>query len=310
MTSTLAKSIGQAAADQPPLNRPVTPPPKPFQHPPTTQTRESHSTYLEQRISDHIDEIYPLTPSYQVSLRSYNEYTVRKITEVKLIEHNESERQRAAKEKAKLKAGGSRYVQKSGVIRVGDARAQIAQRETEEWLREENRHVTNMAEQRAQRAVVLEGERQARLAATQLEREKKALIKATEKQEQDHRKEAVKIAVRELGKAITRAGLRSHNGPGKEAWRALEIHVKHKGVIYDGDIPEAGVDEAQIDSYVRFRLERIKIMALWGDSLVIGEKERSIRRSKGIQAMLKYGDLYMSQRELFYVSRDINGNMS
>ena len=98
--------------------------------------------------------------------RDYTSPGVGAVTEVQLIEHNESERQRAAKEKAKLKAKGSRYVQKSGVIRVGDARAQIAQRETEEWLREENRHVINMAEQRAQRAVVLDEERQARLAAT------------------------------------------------------------------------------------------------------------------------------------------------
>jgi hypothetical protein len=114
---TLAESIGQIEAENALPNRPTTPPlRKPFQDPPTTQTRESHATYLDQRITDHIDETYHLTPSYQVSLRSYNEYTVRKMTEVRLIEHHKSERQSAAKEKAKLRAGSSRYVQKSSVI--------------------------------------------------------------------------------------------------------------------------------------------------------------------------------------------------
>ena len=48
--------------------RPVTPPLKPFQDPPNTRTHESHQTYLNQRITDHINDLIPLTPSYQIAL--------------------------------------------------------------------------------------------------------------------------------------------------------------------------------------------------------------------------------------------------
>ena len=88
-----------------------------------------------------------------------------------------------------------------------------------------------MAEQRAQRLAILEQEKKSRAAAKKLEKEQRATIKAAEREEQDIRKESVKLAVKELGKAITRAGLRSHTRPGKEAWKALDIYVKHKGEI-------------------------------------------------------------------------------
>ena len=218
--------------------RPVTPPLKPFQNPPDTRTHESHQTYLNQRITDHIDELIPLTPSYQIALRSYNEYITRKMTEAKLIEKHEVERQQAALEKHKLKLGSSRHIQRGGVIRVGDARAQLTQRDAEEWQKEANKDVVNMAEQRAQRLAILEQEKKDRAAVRKLEKEQRATIKAAEQEEQHMRKEAVKLAVKELGKAVTRAGLRSHSGPGKEAWRALDIYVKHKGEICSGENKE------------------------------------------------------------------------
>jgi hypothetical protein len=71
------------------------------------------------------------------------------MTEAKLIEKREVDCQYAALEKHKLKSGSSRYVQKGGVIRVRDARSQIHQRDTIEWLKEASKDVVNMAEQRA-----------------------------------------------------------------------------------------------------------------------------------------------------------------
>lgn len=62
--------------------RPSTPLLRPFQQPPTTRTRETHEKYLEQRILDHIDGIYSLSPSYSTSLRSYHEFTARKAKEI------------------------------------------------------------------------------------------------------------------------------------------------------------------------------------------------------------------------------------
>ena len=159
------------------LYRPVTPPLKPFQHPPNTRTHESHYTYLNQRISDHINDLIPLTPSYQIALRSYNEYITRKMTETKLIEKREVDRQQAALEKQRLKLGSSRYVQRGGVIRVGDARSQIHKRNTEEWLKEANKDVVNMAEQRAQRAVILEEEKKTKAAARSWKRSSELLLK-------------------------------------------------------------------------------------------------------------------------------------
>ena len=73
------------------------------------------------------------------------------MAEAKLIEKHEVERQQAALEKHKLKLGSSRHIQRGGVIRVGDARAQLTQRDAEEWQKEANKDVVNMAEQRAQR---------------------------------------------------------------------------------------------------------------------------------------------------------------
>ena len=51
-----------------------------------------------------------------------------------------------AKAKAALRAGSSRYVQKSGVISFGDARAQIQERATKEWLQEGRGEVVNFAQ--------------------------------------------------------------------------------------------------------------------------------------------------------------------
>jgi hypothetical protein len=246
--------------------RPVTPPLKPFQHPPDTRTHESHQTYLDQRITDHINDLIPLTPSYQIALRSYNEYITRKMTEAKLIEKREVERQQAALEKHKLKLGSSRHIQRGGVIRVGDARSQLTQRDAEEWQKEANKDVVNMAEQRARRQSILEQEKKDRAAAKVLEKEQRATIKAAEREEQGIRKEAVKLAVKELGKAITRAGLRSHSGPGKEAWKALEVYVKHKGDICSREIREGSViDYNEIDLYVKYRLDFIKIISSWNE---------------------------------------------
>ena len=47
------------------------------------------------------------------------------------------------------------------------------------------------------------------------------------------RKEAVKLAVKELGKAVTRAGLRSHSGPGKKLGEPLisTSNIKGRSII-------------------------------------------------------------------------------
>jgi flagellar biosynthesis GTPase FlhF len=163
------------------------------------------------------------------------------------------------------------------VIRVGDARAQLTQRDAEEWQKEANKDVVNMAEQRAQRLVILEQEKKDKAAAKKLEKEQRATIKAAEREEQDMRKKAVKLAVKELGKAVTRAGLRSHDGPGKEAWRALEVYVKHKGEIYSREIKEGiDLDYNEIDLYVKCRLDYLQIVATWKEKnvLVVARMDR------------------------------------
>ena len=45
-----------------------------------------------------------------------------------------------------------------------------------------------------------------------------------------------------------------------------------------------------------------------GDELEIRERERSIRRSRGIQALVQHGE--MTERERYFVHIDINGNIS
>lgn len=68
-------------------------------------------------------------------------------------------------EKHRLKPGSSRYIQKSGTIRVSDARQQVAERDAEEWLQYENRDVVNMAEARAKRKDILDKEKKVRAEA-------------------------------------------------------------------------------------------------------------------------------------------------
>jgi len=217
------------------------------------------------------------------------------MAETKLIEKHELDRQQAAIAKHKLKLGSSRHIQRGGVIRVGDARAQLTQRDAEEWLKEANKDVVNMAEQRAQRQAILEQEKAVRVAAKKLEKEQRAATKAAEQEEQNTRKEAVKLAVKELGKAVTRAGLRVRGGVGKEAWRALEVYVKHKGEIYSREIREGvgmDLDYDEIDLYVKCRLDYRRIVASWEENktLITARVDRHWRIAEAGGSSVFQGD--------------------
>jgi hypothetical protein len=132
--------------------------------------------------------------------------------------------------------------------------------------------VINMAEQRARRAAVLEEGKKARLAVRELAKEERAAINAAEKEEQYLRRETVKLVIKEVGKAVGRAGLRARDGPGKEAWRALDVYVKHKGEIYNPEIQEGiDLDYDEIDQYVSGRLYFIQIVAICKEEFTFKE---------------------------------------
>ncbi len=254
---------------------PSTPPLRPFQQPPTTQSRETHEKYLEQRVLDHIDGLCPLSPSYSASLQSYHQFTARKAREIRLIEQNEVERQVQAKAKAALRAGSSRYVQKSGVISFGEARAQIQERATKEWLQEGHREVVNFAQQRAIRAL-------------QKEREK------LEKKDKLERQKAVKLAVFKLDEAITKLGLRalveqSTNNLTSEFWGPLECHVKHKGELWD----QRQAIEVTIDSYMEWRVKWLGV--LW-DLKPKGGRKHVFYQKMAEKALLRTRGLGIHQR--------------
>jgi DDE superfamily endonuclease len=285
--------------------QPCTPPLRPFQQPPTTRTRETHEKYLEQRILDHIDGICSLSPSYSTSLQSYYEFTARKAKEIRLIEQNEANRQEQAKAKAALRVGGSRYVQKSGAISFGQARAQIQERATEEWIQEGRKEVVNFAEQRATRAQIKRGAKVER--ALQKKRER------LQQEDQLERKEAVKLAVSVLEKAITRLGLRvlvqqSTNNLTSDFWKPLEWHIKHKGELWD----QQRDMQATIDKYIEWRVRWLGV--LW-DLRPVGagthvfcqkmaEKAMLRKRGLGIQQKLK-----LDQKNGVYYYHLIEGNM-
>lgn len=129
-----------------------------------------------------------------------------------------------------------------------------------------------MTEQRGQRLAILEQEKKARAAARELEKEQRATIKAAERREQDMRKKVVKLAVKELGKAVTRSGLRTQSGPEKEAWRALisTSNVKGRQIYREEDIREgADLDYDEIDHCVQCRLDFIKIMTSWKEGCIL-----------------------------------------
>ncbi|KAG4429141.1 hypothetical protein IFR05_015376 [Cadophora sp. M221] len=274
-----------------------TPPLRPFQQPLTSQTRLAHEAYLERRIDDHIDSLQPLTPSYSRSPQAYHTYTNRKMAEVQLIENREVERIEHAKQKSALRAGSSRYVQKSGAIRFGDARAQIQERKTQEWLQESERDVVNIAERRQARAKALEDEKAARTIAKEQLRVQKLAIHTVDREEQQHRKDTTKEVVQELSKAITRAGLRARVSLfGKEVWKPLEWHVKHKGEIWEVEGPVHEV----IDIYVKWRIEYTKMLLYLQSrdvNLEVLRSERGRRRIKAFNTMRERG-VFAEARQL------------
>ena len=273
-----------------PSTPPSTPPLRPFQQPPNTASRHAHEAYLEKRIEDHIEDICPLTPSYSIALRAYHEYTARKSTEITLIERNNVQRREHTKRKADLKNGSNRYVQKSGAIRFGDARSQIQERETEEWLKEGEKDVVNMAEERAKRAKALEVEKAARSAVREEQKKQRAEVQAVVQQEHIQRKDATKVIAQELSKALSRAGLRARNSQyGKELWKPLEVYVKHYGQIWEGEKPNHDI----IDIYVKWRIEYTKMLLDMKEDqeyLKVLQAKRGVRRRKAFSSMKQAGD--------------------
>ena len=285
--------------------QPSTPPLRPFQQPPTTRTRETHEKYLEQRILDHIDGICSLSPSYSTSLQSYHDFTARKAKEIRLIEQNEANRQEQVKAKAALRAGSSRYIQKSGAISFGEARAQIQERATEEWIQEGRKEVVNFAEQRATRAQIKRDAKVER--ALQKERER------LQREDELERKEAVKLAVSVLEKAITRLGPRalvqqSTNNLTSDFWKPLEWHIKHKGELWDQhtDI------QATIDKYMEWRVKWLGVLwdlkPIGAGTHVFYQKmaEKAMLRKRGLRIQQK---LKLDQKNGVYYYHLIEGNM-
>jgi hypothetical protein len=200
-----------------------------------------------------------------------------------------------AKAKAALRAGSSRYIQKSGVISFGDARAQIQERATKEWLQEGRGEVVNFAQQRAIRAL-------------QKEREK------LEKRDKLERQSAVKLAVFKLDEAITKLGLRalveqSTNNLTSEFWRPLEWYIKHKGELWDRN----QAIEVTIDGYMEWRVKWLGI--LW-DLKPNGIRKHVFYQKMAEKAALRirglgiHQRLKMDQKNGVYYYHLIAGNMS
>jgi len=105
---------------------------KPFQTTPTSANREAHRMYMYMRLEDHLNDIQPLTPSYQRSLFKFNKSTSQACLKAKLIEERERQRLLQEQEKATRKAASSRHVQKNGAIIMGTARRQILERNVAE----------------------------------------------------------------------------------------------------------------------------------------------------------------------------------
>lgn len=204
-----------------------------------------------------------------------------------------------------MRVGGSRYVQKSGAISFGQARAQVQERATEEWIQEGRKEVVNFAEQRATRAQIKRDAKVER--AIQREREK------LQREDQLERKDAVKLAVSVLEKAITRLGLRalvqqSTNNLTSDFWKPLEWHIKHKGELWD----QQKDMQATVDKYIEWRVRWLGV--LW-DLRPVGagihvfyrkmvEKAMLRKRGLGIQQKLK-----LDQKNGVYYYHLIEGNM-
>jgi hypothetical protein len=146
---------------------------KPFQNTPNTHIREVHEKYLNVRVNNHFEGNCPLTPSFQRAVYALLCFTTRKYTEVRLIEKYQEDALINEKEKQALKASSGKYVQRSGLISFREARAQIQERETEEWLAEGARDIVNIAANRIARKVQQEKEKSERILAKEAENQRK-----------------------------------------------------------------------------------------------------------------------------------------
>ena len=118
--SKMAESFSEPTHAGPPTE-PVTPPRRPFMHPPASRDRAAHSAYLDQRLQDAFDEKIPLTPSFHDSLRAWRQDIKSKLATASLIQKHDADRIEAAKEQARRKQKSGRHIQSGGVIykRVG-----------------------------------------------------------------------------------------------------------------------------------------------------------------------------------------------
>lgn len=121
---------------------PKTPERRPFQHPPSTKDRPTHRRYLDQRLEDHFEHGVPLTPSYQVPLRMYQQVTEAKVGTAQLIQDRETHRIEAQKEEMRRKEGNRAWVQQYGVIYKSQATTQIT--EKYKGLQQLDQEVKNM----------------------------------------------------------------------------------------------------------------------------------------------------------------------
>jgi hypothetical protein len=90
---------------------PFLPPDAPelFQTAPTTGNREAHRAYLNLRLTDFMNEIVPLTPSYSRTLVKYQKAIEPRVLEGSAIKRDE-ERALAEVEKIRRKSGSKRHV--------------------------------------------------------------------------------------------------------------------------------------------------------------------------------------------------------
>lgn len=129
----------------------------------------------------------------------------------------------------------------------------IQERSTEKWIQEGRKEVVNFAEQQATRAQIKKDAKVER--ALQKKRER------LQQEDRLERKEAVKLAVSVLEKAITRLGLRalvqkSTNNLTPDFWKPLEWHIKHKGELWD----QQKDMQATIDKYIEWRVSWLGVL--------------------------------------------------